>query len=46
MTPRQIELVQASWRRVLPIAEDAAQLFYARLFELDPTLRELFHGAT
>lgn len=44
MTPKQIELVQHSWRRVQPIAEAAAQMFYDRLFILDPSLRSLFRG--
>jgi hemoglobin-like flavoprotein len=44
MTPRQIELVQSSWQLVVPVAEDAAQLFYVRLFTLDPALRGMFRG--
>jgi hemoglobin-like flavoprotein len=44
MTPKQIEIVQASFSRVAPIAETAAGLFYARLFELDPGLKPLFKG--
>jgi hemoglobin-like flavoprotein len=44
MTPEQIEMVKASWRDVLPIRDQAAALFYTRLFELDPTLRQLFNG--
>lgn len=44
MTPEQIELVQSTWDMVKPIKEDAAALFYGRLFELDPTLKELFTG--
>ena len=40
MTNEQIKLVQDSFRQVAPIAETAAQLFYARLFELDPDLAE------
>jgi hemoglobin-like flavoprotein len=44
MTPQQIEVVQASFAKVLPIAETAAGLFYARLFELDPQLKHLFKG--
>jgi hemoglobin-like flavoprotein len=36
--------VQDSFRQVAPIAETAAQLFYARLFELDPDLELLFKG--
>lgn len=44
MTPRQIELVQQSWKSVLPIADAAAEMFYAKLFELDPALKALFKG--
>ncbi len=44
MTPREISLVKASFQKVVPIAEQAAAIFYARLFELDPALRALFHG--
>lgn len=42
MTPLQIELVRDSWAKVVPIAEQAAATFYARLFELDPSLEPLF----
>jgi hypothetical protein len=42
MTNEEILLVQTSWRRVLPIKDAAAELFYHRLFGMDPTLRELF----
>lgn len=38
----QIRLVQQSFERVKPIADIAADLFYRRLFELDPSLRRLF----
>ena len=44
MTPDQIALVQGTWARVVPIKETAAELFYGRLFELDPRLRALFKG--
>jgi hemoglobin-like flavoprotein len=44
MNGRQIRLVQDSFRQVAPMAEAAAGLFYARLFELDPDLRSLFKG--
>lgn len=37
-----VELIQRTWEQVLPIADDAAQLFYNRLFELDPSLRGMF----
>jgi hemoglobin-like flavoprotein len=44
MTPIQVGLVQESWKRVLPIKDEAAQLFYGRLFELNPSLQALFKG--
>ena len=44
MTDEQIGLVQDSFRQVVPIAETAAELFYARLFDLDPSLESLFKG--
>jgi hemoglobin-like flavoprotein len=42
MTPVQIEAVKESWSKVVPIADQAAMLFYQRLFTLDPSLRALF----
>lgn len=42
MTPEQIHLVRTSWKNVVPIADQAASLFYARLFEIDPALQVLF----
>jgi len=44
MTPNDIALVQSSFRKIAPIADQAAALFYARLFELDPALRAKFPG--
>ena len=44
MTPRQVELVQVSWASVEPIADAAAEIFYSKLFALDPSLRPLFRG--
>lgn len=44
MTPQQIERVQQSFAKVVPIADTAAALFYARLFELAPSVRPLFKG--
>lgn len=44
MTPTQADLVRSSWAQVLPIRETAAELFYDKLFELDPSLRTLFKG--
>jgi hemoglobin-like flavoprotein len=42
MTPENKQLVQDTWKSVMPIAETAAALFYGRLFELDPALRPMF----
>ena len=42
MTPQQIDLVQSSFKKVVPIAGTAADLFYDRLFETAPHLRPLF----
>jgi hemoglobin-like flavoprotein len=43
-TPEQVALVQESFELVAPIAETAAELFYNRLFELDPSVKPLFKG--
>ena len=42
VTSRQRELVQSSFALVAQIGDDAAVLFYDRLFELDPSLRRMF----
>jgi hemoglobin-like flavoprotein len=44
MTPEQIQLVKNSWGQVVPIADKAAELFYGKLFELDPSVKPLFKG--
>lgn len=44
MTPDQVTLVQHSFQQVKPIADQAAALFYGRLFETAPELRPLFKG--
>jgi len=44
MTPCQIQLVQSTWMQVVPIAETAANLFYGKLFELDPAVKPMFKG--
>jgi hemoglobin-like flavoprotein len=44
MTPQQVAQVQASFAEVAPIAEQAAGLFYGRLFEMAPETRALFKG--
>ena len=42
ISARQIELVQSTWKRVVPISDQAASLFYGKLFELDPDTKLLF----
>ena len=44
MNLMQVQLVQDSFKAVIPIQEQAADLFYGRLFELDPSLRAMFKG--
>lgn len=42
MTPETVGLVQASFKKVAPIAGAAADIFYDRLFEIAPETRALF----
>jgi hemoglobin-like flavoprotein len=42
MTPEQVKLVQQSFAKVVPIAEQAAVLFYDRLFEVAPSVKAMF----
>ncbi len=42
MTQDQIELVQQSFAKVAPISEQAAVLFYDRLFEIAPKVKSMF----
>jgi hemoglobin-like flavoprotein len=44
MDTKTIDLVQASWAKVVPIKDVAGKLFYDNLFEADPSLRPLFKG--
>lgn len=44
MDAKTIKLVQDSWAKVEPISMTAADLFYAKLFELDPGVEKLFKG--
>src|SRR6266480_1405098 len=37
-------LVADTWTQVAPIADAAAEIFYGRLFEIDPTTRKLFRA--
>jgi hemoglobin-like flavoprotein len=42
MTPDQVTLVQQSFAKVAPIADQAAAMFYDRLFEIAPAVKILF----
>lgn len=42
MTQEQIQLVQQSWKKVMPVARQAGLTFYAKLFEAAPGVRHLF----
>ncbi len=44
LSKAQIQLIRDSWQRVIPMRVKAAELFYARLFELDPAVKPLFRG--
>ena len=45
LTSEQKQLVRSTWEMVVMIQDDAARLFYARLFEIDPSTRVLFASA-
>jgi hemoglobin-like flavoprotein len=39
---QEIDVVQRTWRSVLPVGGTFAELFYGKLFSLDPALEQLF----
>ena len=43
MTPESVRLICVSWHQISTRRELTAVMFYGRLFELDPDLREMFH---
>jgi len=43
LTSEQIDLVQSSFAKIVPIADLVAELFYKRLFEIAPEVKPLFH---
>jgi len=44
LSGEQIDLVQSSFSKVKPISDQAAELFYARLFEIAPQVKPMFKG--
>jgi hemoglobin-like flavoprotein len=44
LTPHQVVLVQSTFRTIQPMTATAAELFYKRLFEIEPATATLFKG--
>jgi hemoglobin-like flavoprotein len=44
MTNEQVNLVRKSFEKIVPISDNAAALFYAKLFDINPKLRALFRN--
>jgi hemoglobin-like flavoprotein len=44
MNDEQVRIVQETFEKVRTISETAAELFYKRLFELNPSFKSLFKG--
>jgi hemoglobin-like flavoprotein len=44
MNSDQVALIRYSFGKITPIAEEAAALFYGRLFEIAPDVKPLFRG--
>lgn len=44
LTSQQIALVQSTFRTIEPMGETAAEIFYKRLFEIEPVTAALFKG--
>lgn len=42
ITQQQKDLVKKTWVMVVPISDKAAELFYGRLFELEPEYKAMF----
>ena len=42
MTPEQVKLVQKSWQLVMQSSDELPNLFYDKLFELNPELKSMF----
>jgi len=44
MDTQRIKLVQRTFRKMVPVAQDTGELFYGRLFDIVPSMRPLFKG--
>ena len=45
MTPERRQLVTESWKQLAPSGALVGQIFYRRLFEIDPSLRPMFSAS-
>ena len=44
MSATEKELVQRTWKELVPVADAVAELFYRKLFDVDPEIMPLFKG--
>ena len=44
MSATEKELVQRTWKELVPVADAVAELFYRKLFDVDPEIIPLFKG--
>jgi hemoglobin-like flavoprotein len=44
LSSREVELVQKSWRSVQLVGDTAAEIFYGKLFSIEPAVRPLFRN--
>ncbi len=44
MSATEKELVQMTWKELVPVADAVAELFYRKLFDVDPEIMLLFKG--
>jgi hemoglobin-like flavoprotein len=44
MDQQQIRLLQRTFSKIEPIAQETGELFYRRLFDIEPDMRTLFKG--
>jgi len=43
LTQRQCQLIKETWSKIVPLKEQTAKMFYDRLFEIDASIKPLFH---
>jgi hemoglobin-like flavoprotein len=45
LTQHEKDLIRGSYAKISGLKQQAGQIFYKRLFELDPSLKSMFHRA-